>query len=84
MMLKSRTWPAGSSAAIGTSVTPAARQPIPVTVARRRPKRLPSAPAGSDDSAKASAVLPFTRPMKSVPYPRRSRYRFSNTATKPK
>ena len=67
MMATSRVPPAGSSATIGTSITPAARNPIPPTTARRMPKRLPNAPAGSDEAANAMAVLPFTRPMKSVP-----------------
>ena len=66
-MPKSRGDPAGSSAMNGTSITPAARKHMPPTAARRMPKRLPIAPAGSEDSAKASAVLPFTRPMNPVP-----------------
>ena len=67
MMAKSRADPAGNSATTGTSITPAARNPMPPTTARRMPKRLPIAPAGSEEAANASAVLPFTSPMKSVP-----------------
>ena len=67
IMATSRAPPAGSSATTGTSITPAARKPIPPTTARRMPKRLPIAPAGTEEAANASAVLPFTMPMKSVP-----------------
>ena len=67
MMPTSRGDPTGSSAMIGTSMTPAARKHMPPVAPRRMPKRLPITPAGSEESAKASAVLPFTMPMKSVP-----------------
>ena len=84
MMPTSRDPPDKMEPATGTSVIPAVSKAIPIAAVRRIPRRLPSAPAGSEDAAKAKAMLPLTTPMKSVPYPSRSRYRLSSTDTKPK
>ena len=67
IMPTSRDVPDRMEPATGTSVIPAATRAMPIAAVRRIPRRLPSAPAGREHAAKAKAMPPLTRPMKSVP-----------------
>ena len=68
----------------GTRITPNESRLTPIKLIRRIPIRVPSAPEGIDAMANAIAVVPFTSPIKEVPYPRRNSNRFNKTVTKPK